>query len=118
MESLYVFIFILVIVFVLLNVSKMYETYVSGSFDITPGITVDMDWKGSQVSTYPYYPNNLTNAPQNITTQIKKLQSYQSESDGPTGTDYVSMNIKNQKNIDNVNNLEGFTMMNPFVSEH
>ena len=112
------------VVLVLMYGSKMYETYVSGSFDITSGITVDMDWKGSQVSTLPYYPNNLINPPQDIVTQMKKLQTYQADLDGPTDSTYVSacannqLNIDDGNNLDNVNNLEGFTTMNPYMPNH
>ena len=113
--SLIILVVILVVVLVLFYINKMYETYTSGSFDITPSITVNMDWKGSQVSTYPYYPNNLVNAPQNIAPQILKLQSYQSDLDGPTDSTYVSSDMQTQRNIDDIDNLEGFTMMNPYV---
>jgi len=115
MQNSHIFIIIIVIIFVLLYVFKMYENYETNSFDITPSITVDMDWKGSQLSTYPYYPNNLINSLPNIKTQIKKLQSYQEEMDGPTETKYVQNNMKVTNSIDNPNNLEGFTMMNPYI---
>ena len=103
-----------------------FETYVSGSYDITSGITVNMDWKGATLSKYPYYTNNLVDPSSNIESQIKKLQSYQSESDGKTDSTYVASCMKTQPNIDsptnradskeNFNNLHGLTTMNPYVS--
>ncbi len=116
MENQDVFLIIIIAALVFLYLSKMYETYVSGSFDITPAITVGMDWKGSQVAGLPYYPNNLSDAPQKMTTQIKKLQSYESNTDGPTDSNYVASGMQIQSDINNVNSLEGFTMMNPYVS--
>ena len=118
MERQDVFLIIIIVVIVLLYLSKMCETYVSGSYDITPAITIGMDWKGSQVSTYPNYPNNLINPPQNVDVQIKKLQSYQSESDGETNSNYVSTGMQNNQQMNNPNvsnSLEGFTMMNPYI---
>lgn len=118
MESIHVFIIILLIAIVLFYMPKIYETYVSGSFDISPSITTDMDWNGSQVASQPYYPNNLTNAPQSIALQIKKLQSYQADLDGPTTSSYVSNDVEpSEPDTNNVNELEGFTMMNPYISQ-
>lgn len=117
MERQDVFLIIIVVAVVFLYLTRIYETFVPGSFDITPGITVGMDWKGSQVSSMPYYPNNIINPPQNINNQMMKLQSYQPNMDGHTESKHVSSGMKNIKNINNVDNLEGFTMMNPFVSD-
>ena len=102
---------IIVGVILFLYMSRMYETYSSGSYDITPSITTQMDWKGSQLSGIPYYPNNLNNPPQNVDVNIRKLQSYDPETDGKTNSVYVSSNMQNNLG----NNLEGFTMMNPYV---
>lgn len=115
MERQDVFLIIIIGVIVFLYLTRMYETYVSGSFDITPAITVGMDWKGSQVSGYPYYPNNLVNAPQDVDIEMRKLQSYQSNTDGPTDSTYVSAQMTDASNPNNVDNLEGFSMMNPYV---
>jgi hypothetical protein len=118
-----IFIIALIIVLVLFYVNKMYETYVSGSYDITPSITVDMDWKGATLSKYPYYTNNLVNPPANILNKIQQLQKYQPKEDGPTDTTYVTTGMSMQQNLDNPNSregfetLEGFSMMNPYVSQ-
>jgi preprotein translocase subunit SecF len=120
MENMHVFVIIIVIVLVVIYFFSYYEAFVSGSYDITPSITVDMDFKGSMVSTFPYYPNNLVNSSQQIDAQIKKLQSYQADYDGPTMSNYVSENVKNTKNINDPNvpnSLEGFSLMNPFVAK-
>lgn len=110
MKSSHIFVIILVLVFILFLAPKMSENFFSntsfnyGSFDITPSITVDMDWKNSQVSNFAFYPNNLSNASEKTAEQIKKLQSYQPKLDGHTDSLYVKK-------------LEGFTMMNPFIDE-
>ena len=121
-KELVIFIIVMFVALVVVYfLSKHHETYVSGSYDITPSITVNMDWKGSQVATFPNYPNNITNGSEKVQTQIRKLQTYQSKSDGPTDTNYVSTDMTykpDQANMNNVNNLEGFTMMNPYVSNH
>lgn len=118
MERQDVFLLIILLAIVFLYLSTFYETYTSGSFDITPAITVGMDWKGSQVSKFPYYPNNLVNPPHNVDIQMMKLQSYQPIQDGPTSSNYVSANNPNPNpNENNVDNLEGFSVMNPFVPE-
>lgn len=120
MERQDVFLIIIIVVITFLYITRMYETYVSGSFDITPVITVGMDWKGSQVSGYPNYPNNLINPPHDLDIQMIKLQSYEPKKDGKTSSDYVSANILNNKSINNPNepdSLEGFSMMNPFISQ-
>lgn len=116
-----IFLIVLIIVLVLFYVNKIYETYVSGSYDITPSITVNMDWKGATLSKYPYYTNNLVNPPANIQNQIQQLQKYQHDSDGPTDTTYVATGMSMQQNLDNPGNregfetLEGFSMMNPYI---
>ncbi len=120
MERQDVFLIIIIIVIAFLYMTRMYETYVSGSFDITPAITVGMDWKGSQASGYPYYPNNLINPPNDVNIQMRKLQSYEPNQDGKTSSEYVSTDVKNN-NLTNYSNkpddLEGFTIMNPFISQ-
>lgn len=120
MERQDVFLIIIIVVISFLYITRMYETYVSGSFDITPAITVGMDWKGSQVSAYPNYPNNLINPSSDIDVQIKKLQSYEPKQDGKTSSDYVSANMQNNNFINDPSepdSLEGFTMMNPYVAQ-
>lgn len=119
-----IFLIVLIVVLVLFYVNKMYETYVSGSYDITPSITVDMDWKGAILSKYPYYTNNLVNPPTNIKNQIQQLQKYQSNTDGPTDTTYVATGMSMQQNLNNLDNprnmegfetLEGYSTMNPYI---
>ena len=120
MERQDVLLIIIIVVIVFLYLTKMYETFVPGSYDITPAITVGMDWKGSQVAGFPDYPNNLQNPSQKVDIQMKKLQSYQPETDGETNSNYVSADMQNNKqmNSSNVsNNLEGFTMMNPYITQ-
>jgi hypothetical protein len=119
MERQDVFLIIIIAVIVFLYLTKMYETYVSGSFDITPAITVGMDWKGSQVSGFPFYPNNLVDPPQDVNVQMRKLQSYEPDVDGQTTSNYVSADMQNTKQMNNPNvpnDLEGFSMMNPYIS--
>jgi hypothetical protein len=129
MERQDVFLIIIIIVIAFLYITSKYETYVSGSYDITPAITVGMDWKGSQVSGYSNYPNNLINPSEDVDIQMRKLQSYNPNQDGITSSDYVSANMQNNKlitdlndsyNSNNQNNsdsLEGFTMMNPYIPQ-
>lgn len=120
MERQDVFLIIIIVVIAFLYMTRMYETYVSGSYDITPAITIGMDWKGSQVSGYPYYPNNLINPPHDADIQMRKLQSYEPDQDGKTSSDYVSADMQNNKspnNPDEPDSLEGFTMMNPFIPQ-
>lgn len=115
-----IFLVVLIVILVLFYVNKMYETYTSGSYDITPSITVDMDWKGATLSKYPYYTNNLVNPPANIQNQIQQLQKYQ-QKDGATNSTYVDSGMNVQPNLDNPNNKEGFgmledfSMMNPYI---
>lgn len=114
-----IFFIVLVVVLVLLYIHRKYETFVDGSYNITPNITTDMDWKGAMLSKFPYYTNNLINPPTDKLTQIKQLQKYQQKSDGPTDTTYVAKNMKVEHDLDNPNNregFEGFSMMNPYVS--
>jgi len=116
-----IFIIVLIFVLVLLYINKMYETYVSGSYDITAPITVDMDWKGAMLSRYPYYTNNLVNPPADVLSKIQQLQTYQPKEDGATASTYVSKGMDVQSNLDNPANREGFegieefSMMNPYV---
>jgi hypothetical protein len=110
-----IFIIVSIVVLVILYLNKMFETYVSGSFDITSSITTNMDWKGATLSKYPYYTNNLINPPVDTLNQISSLQKYQPVSDGPTNSTYVSTGVNVESNIDNPSNREGFTMMNPYV---
>ena len=110
-----VLIAILIVVLVIFYVSKMLESYESGSYDITPTITTNMDWNGAILSKYPYYTNNLVNPPADVLVNIKQLQKYNSELDGLTNTMYVSNEMNVTRNIDDPANREGFTMMNPFV---
>ena len=117
-------ILIIVLVIVLIIVYTFYnrETYVSGSYDITPSITANMDWKGATLSRYPYYTNNLINPSANALIQIQELQKYQAKEDGPTTSTYVANGMSLEKNADSPNSREGFetieefTMMNPYVS--
>lgn len=117
-----IFLIVLIVVLVILYVNKMYETYVSGSYDITAPITVDMDWKGAMLSKYPYYTNNLVNPPADVLSQIQQLQTYQPKEDKSTTSTYVSKGMDVQPNLDNPENREGFegveefSMMNPYVS--
>lgn len=111
-----ILIMVLLVVLIILYGSSMYETYVSGSYDISASITTDMDWKGATLSKYPYFTNNLVNAPSDVLEKIKQLQKYQSEQDGPTNSTYVSNNMNVDKNLDSPDNREGFTMMNPYIS--
>jgi hypothetical protein len=114
-ENTQVFVIVLIVILVLLYLNKMYETYGSGSYDIPLGLTTDMDWKGSQISSISTYPNNLNVPSQAINAQIKNLQSYQPNQDGTTSTNWVSTGMKTQSDINNPNNLEGFTLMNPYI---
>ena len=116
-----IFIIVLIVVLVILYVNKMYETYVSGSYDITAPITVNSDIKGAMSSRYPYYTNNLVNPPADVLSKIQQLQTYQPKQDGATTSTYVSKGMKVQPNLDNPANREGFqgiekfSMMNPYV---
>ena len=116
-----IFIIIAILILIFFYITKMCETYASGSYDITPSITVAMDWKGSQLSGLPYYPNNLINASGDVDVQIKKLQSYQPKEDGVTDTTYVSANMQFDNNENNPNlpdDLENFSMMNHFIKDN
>ena len=113
-----IFIIVLIIILAIFYVTKMYETYVSGSYNITPLITTNMDWKGAILSKFPYYINNLVNSSSEVLNKIQELQKYQSKEDGLTDTTYIATGMNNQKNLDNSNNEEGneqFSMMNPYI---
>lgn len=116
MENQEIFILCLIVAVVLMYLPSACETYLSGSFNITPSITTDMDWKGSQLSAIPTYPNNLINPTDNLSRQIKKLQSYQPNTDGKTSSEYVNTQMILEPDINNPNSLEGFSMMNPYIS--
>lgn len=111
-----ILIIVLIIILIVMYIFYNKETFVSGSYDITPSITVDMDWKGATLSKYPYYTNNLVNPPANVLSQIQELQKYQPKEDGMTTSTYVADGTNVEKNIDSPDNREGFTMMNPYVS--
>ena len=116
-----IFLIVLIVVLVILYAYKMHENYVSGSYDITSPITVNMDWKGATLSKMPYYTNNLIDPPANVAKKIQELQTYQPKEDGPTTSMYVKTGMCVQPNLDNPENREGFdgieefTMMNPYV---
>lgn len=110
-----IFLIVLIIILVIFYTNKMFETYTSGSYDITPSITTNMDWNGATLSKYPYYTNNLVNPPNDVLKKIIELQKYQPNIDGSTDTTYISTGMDVTKNIDNSNNREGFSMMNPYV---
>ena len=88
----------------------MYETYASGSYDIKPSITTNMDWKGATLSKFPYYANNLINPPANVLKQVQNLQKYQPKLDGTTDSTYVATGMNVPSNIDNPNNRAGINM--------
>lgn len=110
-----IFLIVLVVILVIFYLNKMFETYVSGSYDITPSITTDMDWSGATLSKYPYYTNNLVNPPADILKKIQELQKYQPNVDGPNDTNYVATGMDITKNINNHEGREGFSMMNPYI---
>lgn len=114
-----IFLIIIISTIVFLYLTNIMESFSSSSFNITSAITTDMDWKGAQLSKLAVYPNNLTN-PSDKIVQIKKLQSYQPETDGETTSNYIMNQMKNNTNELNPklpDSLEGFTQMNPFVSD-
>lgn len=118
MESKNIFVLVLILILILFHWNKMYESFVSGSYDITSGITVAQDWKGASLSALPYYTNNLEKPPSDVLDQIKQLQTYQQSQDGPTESTWVSSNqYRVTPNIDSPDNREGFTMMNPYISQ-
>lgn len=119
-----IFIIVLAVILVIIYIYKNRETYVSGSYDITAPITVDMDWKGATLSKYPYYTNNLVDPPADVSSQIQQLQKYQPEIDGPTDSTYVAQGMNREADLDSPENREGFEMsnnleefsaMNPYV---
>lgn len=120
------FLIVLIIVLAILYINNMYETYVSSSYDITPSITTNMDWKGAMLSKYPYYTNNLITPPNDVLSKIKQLQTYQPKEDGYTNTSYVTTdmtkpelnNLTNREGFEEINEsneIEQFSMMNPYV---
>ncbi len=121
MENQEIFILCLIVGVVLLYIPSICENYVSGSFDITSAITTDMDWKGSQLSKIPTYPNNLVQPSGDLSIVIKDLQTYnpsqfnEVSADGPTSSTYVNSGMILESDINNPNNLEGFSMMNPYI---
>jgi hypothetical protein len=119
-----ILIFVLIIILVISYSFKIHENYFSSSYDITPQITANMDWKGATLSKLPYYTNNLVNPPEEVLKNIQELQKYQPKSDNTTNTTYVSDDMILSKNLNNPNNrqgldglerLEGFSMMNPYI---
>lgn len=124
----YIFPIVLVIILAILYTLGARENYFSDSYNITPQITTDMDWKGAMLSKYPYYTNNLENPPPDVLKKIQELQKYNPKTDGTTRTNYVSTDMSVEKNLSNpfnregfdeLNNsdvLEGFTLMNPYIS--
>jgi hypothetical protein len=118
MQNQDIFIIVLIVILVLFYLAKMCETYVSGSFDITRDITVAQDWKGATLSAIPYFTNNLETPPPDVMSQIKQLQTYQKEQDGPTDSNWVASNgnYRITPDIDSPDNREGFTLMNPYIN--
>ena len=125
-----IFLIVLIVLLVLFYINNMYEHYVSGSYDITAPITVNMDWKGATLSKYPYYTNNLVNPPADVLNKIQELQTYNVKEDGNTNSNYVKTCMTTQANLDNPMNREGFegieriegfegiekfSMMNPYI---
>jgi len=110
MENNQVFVIILLVLLVILYLTKLLETFVNAGIptndDITPKITVGMDYNDSQVSTFPYAPNNLVNAPKDIEKQINKLRNYQPNYDGPNEKPTLDKVVEDK---------EEFTLMNPIV---
>ena len=105
MDNITIFLIILIIVLIIIYFNKRSETWVNSGIptdnDITSKITVDMDYKGAMLSAVPYYNNNLDIPNKVVEKQIKKLQSYQKNYDGPDETPTLFH--------------EEFTLMNPFV---
>ena len=119
-----ILIIVLVVVLVLFYINKIHESYTSGSYDITPSITTNMDWKNATLSKYPYFTNNLVTPPTNVLNKIEELQKYQPKSDGYTDTNYVSTGMNVHKNLDNpatregfknLENFEDFQIVNPYI---
>jgi hypothetical protein len=128
------FIIILIVIFVIFYTLKINETFNTNTKDITSNIIIDNNIKSNIISKYPYYPNNLETPPEYIKNQIEELQKYQNEYDGLTKSILENKNnielnrINKIKNIDNLENLEkndkiegfseleGFSMMNPYIS--
>jgi len=102
MQSIDIFLIVLIIVFVLIYVSRMYETYVNMGIptndNITAKITTDMNYNHAKISTLPYYVNNLDSPPEDVSDKINYLQKFNKERDGQ-----------------NDDFTEEFTTMNPFM---
>jgi len=110
-----IFLIVLIVILVLFYVNKMYEPYDTNSYDITQNITTNMDLNGATLSKYPYYTNNLVNPPADVLKKIQNLQKYQPKLDGVTDSTYVATKMNIGNNLDNLNNKEEFTMMNPYI---
>lgn len=122
MENKDIFLIVIIVLFVIIYIFRMMsEGFVVSSYDITPSITANMDWKGATLSKMPYYTNNLQQVPLNDMDKVKYLQKYQPNVDGPTNSNYVSDNMDLPINLNDPNSpnqLEGFTMMNPYISQN
>jgi hypothetical protein len=110
-----IIIIVLIVILIILYANNMFETYSSGSYDITPSITTNMDWNGATLSKYPYYTNNLVNPSVDVSMKINSLQKYQPNTDGPTDTTYIATGMNVTNNINNPDGREGFSVMNPYV---
>ncbi len=120
MKNIQIFIIVIIIVLVLFYTHRMFENFVPGSYDITPLITVNMDWNGATLSKIPYYTNNLQQIPPQNLNNVKYLQEYKENIDGPTNSTYVANKMTIPTNLDDPNSpnqLDGFTMMNPHISD-
>ena len=113
MENREIFLIVIIVILVILYTGKIFETYVNSGIptndDVTPKITVAMDYNGAILSDMPYYPNNLIIPPANVAPDIIKLQNYQPGYDGPNEVPSL------QQYPSNSDIQEEFTMMNPFV---
>lgn len=101
MDNRIIFVFVIIIVLILILFYRRSETWINSGIptdnDITPKITVGMDYKGAMLSGIPYYTNNLDIPPKAVDKQIKKLQSYDETIEKPELFH------------------EEFTLMNPYV---
>lgn len=117
-----IFILILLIVFVSIYLSGIFETFVNSGLatndDITPTITTAMNYNNSVVSTISNYPNDLSNN-LNKSLEINKLRTFKSGTDGPNEKPSLYKNIvpnvfaHNEQKQEKQEELEEFTMMNP-----
>lgn len=110
-----ILIIVLVSVLFLCCMSNMYESFASGTFDITSDITTTMDWKGATLSGMSTYTNNLEKASPQVLKDIRHLQKYEPSQDGRTTSTWVSQEMKITENINNPEGREGFTQMNMYV---